>query len=253
MRRLLELLLLVLFLFLSCVRGVSAQTVVSHASIGQTTCTGTPQVCTYVFLATVTSGNALVFGVSNGNGLTAITGATDQNGNTYTIVQPKHLPLFGPWALGGGYVCVLDTHVSTTLTISITWTSGTPTSSVVRYAELSGVKSTGCVDNIAVNTVSNTGTAGTPFNGGSFSTSQPNEMVFGDVICDNGTPSIGSGFSLIQSGLALNGKNEQKTVTSIGSYSANFTSSANSDDVVVLTMTIISSANGGVRHKSVSY
>jgi hypothetical protein len=242
MLRICSLLLLLVFL----ANGISAQTVVSDASIGQTSCTGTPSVCDYHFSATVTAGNTLVMGISNGNGLTAITSVTDQNGNSYTVVQPQHLPLFGPWTLGGAYACNLDTHVSATLLLHVTWTSGTPTGSTVRYAEISG----GCVDQKGVATVSNTGTAGTNFTGGNFTTTSANEMIFSDVICDNGTPAVGSGFTLIQGSLALNGKQEQKTVTSIGTYAANWTSSANSDDAAVLTMTIKSASAAPVRHRS---
>lgn len=219
-------------------------TVVQSNVEGISTCV--TNVCTFIFntgiINPVTGGHGFVFSVFNGNGATSISSITDGFGSSYSVVQPKGLPAFAPWQLGGGYTCSLAG--SGVLIITITFGSNV-TSSFVSFAELLGQKTSSCGGPIDVTQVANTGTTPTPFSGGVVTTTLPNALIFASCQVDNGICGVGASFTSLVTG--QRGFAEYKNVNVAGAYQGTFTDSINADDAVVLVIPIYSAIQGGGR------
>jgi hypothetical protein len=143
-----------------------------------------------------------------------ISGITDNSGNTY-------IPLGTPGATSSGtsatwaqpFYCVLNQTVPS---LTINYTYVIPQGHVAAVATfLAVVYGIAAIDAPFV-TASGSGTVLASPN---FTTTNPDDVLFGFVICDN-SPTLGSGFSNLVSGIA-----EYKAVVSAGTYNASFTQS----------------------------
>ncbi len=182
------------------------------------------------FAGSVTAGNTVVVATSswNGGGTGAVTSVTDNQGNVYT--QANGLSVNEPLAVWY--------HVGIASSGTLTVTAHTANNADITLAihEYSGV---GSIDQHT--TGSGTGTTSTA---GPVTTTSANELIFGaynNETASNLTATAGSGFSLRTSQNDNTAHEvlwtEDKTVSSIGSYSADMSFSGSSTwAAIILTL-----------------
>jgi len=216
MKRWLVLLVLFVCVLWATTQGVRRRPIVVAADVGSSSSTHkTSSSPTHASaLINVTTGNLIVVAVGWGTNPVDITSVTDTAGNTYiSAVGPVSLPT-SPFRTQIFYA---KNVTGGDLTVTVTY-SADVTSSRLGLHEYSGASLTAPLDV----TSSNTGASGNPDSGSAITTAA-NEIIFGWSLSSGGT-TAGAGFT--QRELIGSEATEDKSVTSIGSYSATFNSAS---------------------------
>ena len=203
------------FFLISCVlffNFASSQTFVQTATLYQVS---TSKTISKAFSSASSTGNLIIVHLDWDGQTRDISSVTDSKSNTYHLIN-------GPTNWNGSnyrgdlWYAYNITGGSGAITVTATL-NGNPTSYTQIYiAEYSGIQLTNPLDQNSVAT----GSAGSE-SSGSKTTTFANELIFGISIGSNGLINDGSGFTLRSS--ANQNIEEDKKVTSIGTYSATFT------------------------------
>ena len=203
------------FIFISVIlffNEALSQTFVQTATLFQVS---TSKTIFKAFSSSSSTGNLIIVHLDWDGQTRDISSVTDSKSNTYHLINgPTNWN--GTNYRGDLWYAYNITGGGGVITVTATL-NGAPTSySQIYIAEYSGIQLTNPLDQNSVAT----GTAGSE-SSGSKTTTSANELIFGISIGSNGLINDGSGFTLRSS--ANQNVEEDKKVTSIGSYSTTFT------------------------------
>ena len=196
------------------------------------------------FTGNSTAGDCIALGILRQTAGVTITSVQDDDLNSYTFATTQViLPTFANWADQIWYTCNIS--VSLHLRPSITINMSSNVGYTLRAAEITCTPSPCTFDKSNQATIANSGTAGTQNSSGNITTTKANEILVGIGLTNNGTIHVGTGFTSSPGTACFGGLFdciEFQNQTSIGTYSANFSSTANSDEMTSSVASFTSAA-----------
>lgn len=203
---------LLVFLALSAAQPLGAQIVrVNHV---QTSCTNVTA-CTTTPSISVTAGNLLVV-LSAQSKNTTVASITDAAGNTFVTASARVLQT-GAGSAETWYAKNVAGNASDQVTVNLS-TTDSPDIFVIQY---SGLDTASPLDNVAIGSGAN----GTALSTSNVTTTAANEVLV-SFAGANGTLTAGTNYTIVDTAAAGKRADQDRTVSSTGTYNATATASA---------------------------
>jgi hypothetical protein len=238
MKRLFAILLLALF-------PLHAQTIGQVANAG----CGSATSCSAQFVNPISAGEGILVGSFINPSVQTCLAPTDNDSNTYQqVAVQQQLPHFAPWGACFWVACNISVSLHNPPLVQQNYSAASSTN--IRTMELQGAAAS-CLDQGQSTTIADTGAVNNPFFSQHVTTTQPNELVVGLSLADNGVLHAGTGTNYLDpsgpssAAIIFNGY----SVTTTGSYTSSFYSSAAHDDTLIFVGTFVGAQGTSARRK----